>query len=125
MVDTASLRVVFVVVAVCAFVLFYQACWRPTRAHYSGWWCIALVLFGASSGSYLFDGTDAQVVMNPVGNICGVLGTMCVWASARSLSRRRLPVWWFAGPRWWSVPPRSSTTPPTTSGPADRSSCWG
>lgn len=98
MVDTASLRVVFVIVAVGAFILFYKACWRPTRSHYSGWWCIALVFVSASAACFLFNGTAAQVVANPTGNILGVLGTMCVWASARSLSRRTRPPWWFLVP---------------------------
>lgn len=97
MLDTFTLRVVFAVVAACALILFYRATYQPTRSRYAGWWCVALLAFGISPALFLFNGTDAQVIANPMGSVFGVLGAVCVWASARSLLQRDLPWWVFVG----------------------------
>ncbi|MEQ6902128.1 GGDEF domain-containing protein [Nocardioides sp. YIM 152588] len=91
MLDTETLRVVFVVVAACATVLFSVAAYGASRARYGVWWCAAMLFAAAGSGLYLFNGTDLQVVANPSGNAVGVLSTMCIWGSARSLAGRSLP----------------------------------
>lgn len=95
MLDTFTLRVVFVVLALCALLLFLPATLPPVRSRYAAWWCLALLGFGAGSALFMLNGTAAQVVANPMGNVVGVAGAVCMWAGARSLAPRRLPpaVW--------------------------------
>lgn len=93
MLDTATLRVAFGVVGFCVVVLFYGVTYRTTRAPYSGWWCVSLVLFLASALLFLFNGTSLQVVANPLGNTLAVLGAGFVWVAARSLRGASAP-WW-------------------------------
>ena len=95
MLDTASLRVSFAVVALTMLALFYFVTYRSTRSAYSAWWCAALGLFVCGASAYLFNGTANQVWANPLGNVLVVAGAACVWAGARSL--------WTASPRWWQV----------------------
>lgn len=93
MLDTATLRVAFGVVGLCVLVLFYGVTYRTTRSAYSGWWCASLGLFLVSALLFLFNGTAAQVVANPMGNTLAVLGAAFVWAAARSLRGATLPRW--------------------------------
>ncbi|HYG94216.1 MAG TPA: GGDEF domain-containing protein [Nocardioides sp.] len=88
--DTATLRVAFGVVAICVLLLFYGVTYRTTRSPYSGWWCVSLALFIASSGLFLLNDTPVQVVANPAGNALAVLGAAGVWAAAASLRGRSL-----------------------------------
>ncbi|KRC46314.1 MULTISPECIES: GGDEF domain-containing protein [unclassified Nocardioides] len=92
MLDTFTLRVAFGLIAACVLVLFYAATYRPTRSAYSGWWCVSLACFVTGALLYLCNGTPLQVVANPMGNTAGVLGAGGVWAAARSLRGRAVPV---------------------------------
>ena len=91
--DTATLRVAFGVLGLCVVVLSYGVTYRTTRSSYSGWWCVSLGLFFVSALLFLGNGTDVQVVANPLGNTLAVLGAGCVWAAARSLHGRPT-AWW-------------------------------
>lgn len=95
MLDTASLRVAFAVVALTMLALFYFVTYRSTRSAYSAWWCAALASFVSGASLYLFNGTVHQVWANPLGNAVVVLGAGAVWAGARSL--------WSASPPWWQI----------------------
>jgi diguanylate cyclase (GGDEF)-like protein len=95
MLDAASLRVAFAVVALTLFILFYLVTYRRTRSAYSGWWCAAIALFLVGSSAYLLNGTAHQVWANPLGNVLAVLGAASVWAGARTL---RAPA-----PKPWQV----------------------
>lgn len=92
MLDTASLRVAFAVVALAVLVLFYCATYRRSRSAFTRWWIVSLLLFIGSAGLFLLNGTPVQVVANPTGNAAGVAGACTVWAAARSLRGR--PVRW-------------------------------
>lgn len=91
--DTVTLRVAFGVLGLCVVVLSYGVTYRTTRSSYSGWWCVSLGLFFVSALLFLANGTDVQVVANPMGNTLAVLGAGCVWAAARSLHGRST-AWW-------------------------------
>ena len=88
MLDTASLRVAFAVVALAVLVLFYFATYRRSRSAFTGWWILSLLLFVGSAALFLLNGTPAQVVANPAGNTAAVAGAATVWAAARSLRGR-------------------------------------
>ncbi|WP_104179265.1 GGDEF domain-containing protein [Arthrobacter sp. B0490] len=90
--DTTTLRIAFGAIAVTLFVLFYTVSFRQTRSAYSAWWCAAVALFFTGSFSFLLDGTAHQVWANPLGNTLLVLGTVSVWAGARTL-RTSKPAW--------------------------------
>lgn len=96
--DTATLRVAFVVLAVTLMVLFYFVAFRSSRSAYCGWWCAALGLFLGGSAAYLFDGTNQQVWANPLGSTLLVAGTSCVWAGTRSLRAQSIAVLAFVAP---------------------------
>ena len=85
MLETASLRVAFGVVALTLLVLFYFVSYRSSRSSYCGWWCAALGLFLAGSALYLLDGTSQQVWANPLGSTLLVGGACSVWAGTRAL----------------------------------------
>ncbi|GAC1486512.1 MAG: hypothetical protein NVS2B15_01020 [Pseudarthrobacter sp.] len=91
--DTATLRIAFGVMAVMLELLYYFFAYRPTRAPYCGWWCVALALFLAGALAFLLDGTPHQQWANPLGNVLLVSGAVSVWLSACSL-RRALPRPW-------------------------------
>lgn len=95
--DTATLRMAFGLMALVLVVLFYFSAYRVTRSPYSGWWCLALVFFLAGSACFLLDGTAHQVWANPVGNVLLVHGGVAVWAGARSLRTVPPPKWAFTG----------------------------
>jgi diguanylate cyclase (GGDEF)-like protein len=95
MLDTASLRVTFGVVALTMLALFYFVTYRSTRSAYSAWWCAALGMFVSGASLYLFNGTVNQVWANPLANVLVVSGAAAVWAGARSL--------WTSSPAWWQV----------------------
>jgi len=95
MLDTASLRVAFGLVALTMLALFYLVTYRSTRSAYSAWWCTALGMFVGGASLYLFNGTVNQVWANPLANVLVVLGAGAVWAGARSL--------WTDSPPWWQV----------------------
>lgn len=81
--DTTTLRIAFGLMALALVVLFYFSAYRVTRAHYSGWWCLALVFFLTGSACFLLNKTAHQVWANPSGNVLLVLGAVAVWAGAR------------------------------------------
>lgn len=89
MLETASLRVAFGVVALTLLVLFYFVSYRSSRSAYCGWWCAALGLFLAGSALYLMDGTSQQVWANPLGSTLLVAGACSVWAGTRALRLKR------------------------------------
>jgi diguanylate cyclase (GGDEF)-like protein len=91
--DTATLRVAFSVMALVMGILFYFSAFRSTRSAYSAWWCVALLLFLAGAASFLLDGTPHQVWANPLGNVLLVSGVASVWAAARSLRMLKCNVW--------------------------------
>jgi diguanylate cyclase (GGDEF)-like protein len=95
--DTATLRIAFGLMALVLVFLFYFSAYRITRSPYSGWWCLALVFFLAGSACFLLDGTPHQVWANPVGNVLLVHGGVAVWAGARSLRTVPPPKWAFTG----------------------------
>lgn len=95
--DTATLRVAFGVMALVLGLLFYFSSYRYTRSPYSGWWCLALVFFLAGSAAFLLDGTPHQWWANPLGNVLLVHGGVAVWAGARSLRDVRPQRWVFTG----------------------------
>ncbi|WP_434993313.1 GGDEF domain-containing protein [Arthrobacter sp. Ld5] len=90
--DITTLRVAFGAVAITLLVLFYTVAFRQTRSAYSAWWCAAILFFCAGSSGYLLDGTQHQVWANPAANTLSVLGTVSVWAGARTLRSSR-PGW--------------------------------
>jgi diguanylate cyclase (GGDEF)-like protein len=91
--DTATLRVAFSLMALVMGILFYFSAFRTTRSAYSGWWCVALLLFLAGSASFLLNGTPHQVWAYPLGNVLLVAGVASVWAAARSLRMLKCNVW--------------------------------
>lgn len=95
--DTATLRIAFGLMALVLVVLFYFSAYRVTRSPYSGWWCLALVFFLVGSACFLLDGTAHQVWANPAGNVLLVHGGVAVWAGARSLRTVPPPKWAFTG----------------------------
>ncbi|WP_139981738.1 GGDEF domain-containing protein [Nocardioides litoris] len=97
MLDVATLRVAFGVVAVAVLVLFYVATYRTSHSAYSGWWCVSLALFIAGASLYLADGTRLQVVANPAGNALTTAGAGAVWAGTRSLRGQRVRWRWLVG----------------------------
>nr|WP_284978527.1 GGDEF domain-containing protein [Arthrobacter sp. fls2-241-R2A-200] len=102
MLDTATLRVAFGAIALTLFLLFYGVIYRRTRAPYSGWWSLALLLFPFGAAGYLLDGTTQQVWANPAANSLLVAGAASVWAAARSLSK--------ASPKRWLILPGPAVT---------------
>ncbi|MGY3381645.1 diguanylate cyclase (GGDEF)-like protein [Arthrobacter sp. TE12231] len=95
MLDTATLRVALALVDLTLLMLFYFITFRRTRSAYSGWWCMALLLFLVGNAAYLLDGTVYQAWSNPAGNVLLVAGAASIWAGARSL---RAP-----SPRPWQL----------------------
>ncbi|WP_104045597.1 GGDEF domain-containing protein [Arthrobacter sp. ZGTC412] len=95
--DTATLRIAFGLMALVLVLLFYFSAYRTTRSPYSGWWCLALVFFLSGSACFLLDRTPHQVWANPLGNVLLVHGGIAVWAGARSLRTVPPPKWAFTG----------------------------
>jgi diguanylate cyclase (GGDEF)-like protein len=95
--DTATLRIAFGLMALVLVLLFYFSAYRITRSPYSGWWCLALIFFLAGSACFLLDRTPHQVWANPLGNVLLVHGGVAVWAGARSLRTIPPPKWAFTG----------------------------
>jgi diguanylate cyclase (GGDEF)-like protein len=93
MLDTASLRVSFALVAFTLLALFYLVTYRTSRSAYAAWWCVALAMFLSGASAYLLNGTEHQVWANPLGNVLVVTGAGCVWAGSRSLRNLALPSW--------------------------------
>jgi diguanylate cyclase (GGDEF)-like protein len=93
-VDIATLRTTFSVMAGVLVVLFFIGAYLPTRAPFSGWWTLALLLFVLSAAAYLADGTAAQAVFNPLGNGFAVAGAEMTWCGARSLRTDPIPRRW-------------------------------
>jgi diguanylate cyclase (GGDEF)-like protein len=85
MLDTGTLRVALALVDLTLLMLFYFITFRRTRSAYSGWWCMALLLFLVGNAAYLLDGTAHQVWANPSGNVLLVAGAASIWAGGRSL----------------------------------------
>jgi len=95
-VDTASVRLAFIVAAVTMLLLFYFVTFRRTRSEFSAWWCIALLLFLGGSAAYLLDGSDQQWWANPLGSVLLVSGSASTWAGARTLRATRPALWLLA-----------------------------
>jgi diguanylate cyclase (GGDEF)-like protein len=95
--DTATLRIAFGLMALVLVFLFYFSAYRTTRSPYSGWWCLALIFFLSGSACFLLDRTPQQVWANPLGNVLLVHGGVAVWAGARSLRTVPPPKWAFTG----------------------------
>ncbi|WP_026539528.1 GGDEF domain-containing protein [Arthrobacter sp. 9MFCol3.1] len=95
MLDTATLRVALALVDLTLLMLFYFITFRRTRSPYSGWWCMALLLFLVGNAAYLLSGTVHQVWANPAGNVLLVAAAASIWAGGRSL---RAP-----SPRPWQL----------------------
>ncbi|WP_458780396.1 GGDEF domain-containing protein [Arthrobacter sp. D3-16] len=95
--DTATLRIAFGLMALVLVFLFYFSAYRITRSPYSGWWCLALIFFLMGAACFLLDGTAHQVWANPAGNVLLVHGGVAVWAGARSLRTVPPPKWAFTG----------------------------
>lgn len=95
MLDLATLRAAFSVVALTLAVLIYLITFRSTHSAYSAWWCTAIALFLTGSAAYLLDGSPLQQWANPLGNTLLVMGAVSVWAGARSLRT--------SGPRMWQL----------------------
>jgi diguanylate cyclase (GGDEF)-like protein len=91
--DTATLRVAFAVVAFTLGILFYLVEFRTTRSPYSAWWCVSLAFFLAGSAALLLGGTSYRWWANPAGNALLVAGASAIWASARFLRALRSPAW--------------------------------
>ncbi|WP_052273791.1 GGDEF domain-containing protein [Arthrobacter sp. L77] len=87
--DITTLRVAFGAVAITLLVLFYTVAFRQTRSAYSAWWCAAILFFCIGSSIHLLDGTHHQVWANPAANTLSVMGTVSVWAGARTLRTGR------------------------------------
>ena len=85
MLDTATLRVALALVDLTLLMLFYFITFRRTRSPYSGWWCMALLLFLVGNAAYLMDGTVHQGWAIPAGNVLLVAGAASIWAGGRSL----------------------------------------
>ena len=96
MLDIATLRVALAVVDLTLLLLFYFITFRRTRSTYSGWWCVALLMFLSGNAAYLFDGTPHQVWTNPLGNVLLVAGAASIWAGARSLRTTVTNIWYLA-----------------------------
>ncbi len=90
--DTTTLRIAFGAIAITLFVLFYTVSFRQTRSAYSAWWCAAVAFFFTGTFRFLLDGTVHQAWANPLGNTLLVMGTVSVWAGARTL-RTSNPGW--------------------------------
>lgn len=95
--DTATLRIAFGVMALVLGLLFYFSSYRTTRSPYSGWWCLALVFFLGGSAAFLLNGTSHQWWANILGNVLLVHGGVAVWAGARSLREVAPKRWLFTG----------------------------
>jgi diguanylate cyclase (GGDEF)-like protein len=95
--DTATLRIAFGLMALALGLLFYFSAYRTTRSPYSGWWCLALVFFLFGSAALLFNGTAHQWWATPLGNVLLVHGGVAVWAGARSLRAVPKRRWVFSG----------------------------
>ena len=95
--DTATLRIAFGVMALVLGLLFYFSSYRTTRSPYSGWWCLALVFFLGGTAAFLLNGTGHQWWANTLGNVLLVHGGVAVWAGARSLREVPPKHWVFAG----------------------------
>ncbi|MCE3292014.1 MAG: hypothetical protein K0Q84_951 [Arthrobacter sp.] len=91
--DTATLRVAFAVMALALGLLFYFSAYRHTRSPYSGWWCLALLLFLGGSACFLLNGTPHQWWANTLGNVLLVAGAGSAWAGARSLRTPQYNFW--------------------------------
>lgn len=96
MLDTATLRVDLAVVDLTLLLLFYFITFRRTRSAYSGWWCLALLMFLSGNAAYLLDGTPHQIWSNPLGNVLLVAGAASIWAGARSLRTTSPKIWYLA-----------------------------
>jgi diguanylate cyclase (GGDEF)-like protein len=96
MLDIATLRVALAVVDLTLLLLFYFITFRRTRSTYSGWWCVALLMFLSGNAAYLLDGTPHQVWTNPLGNVLLVAGAASIWAGARSLRTTVTNIWYLA-----------------------------
>ncbi|WP_084078369.1 diguanylate cyclase [Demequina sp. NBRC 110057] len=93
MLDVTTLRIALGVVSLTVLVLFWAAVYRPTRSPFAGWWTMSLAWSTLSPLLLLFNGTPAQVVLNPASNVIAVWAGVSVWWATRSLRGSRVPVW--------------------------------
>lgn len=97
MLDIDTMRVAEACVAITVFVLVLFGTFRVTRAPFSGWWSLALLLSGATSVVLLVDGERHTLWGAVLSNAISVAGAACVWAAARSLRGGRPSRWWIVG----------------------------
>lgn len=90
MLDIETLRLTLGSLSLVVLTLFYAGVYRPTRSAFAGWWSLSLVCSFASPGLLLLNGTEFQVIANPLSSLVTVLGCSFVWFATRSL--RDLPV---------------------------------
>ncbi|WP_062517381.1 GGDEF domain-containing protein [Demequina gelatinilytica] len=89
MLDPLTLRVAMTAVAATLLVLSYTGVYLRDRSRFAAWWSASLVAVATSTTLYLLNGSEAQSFSVPLANALGVLGAVCTWAAARSLSGRR------------------------------------
>jgi len=90
MLDIETLRLTLGSLSLVVLMLFYVGVYRPTRSSFAGWWSLSLVSSFVSPGLLLLNGTELQVIANPLSSLVTVFGCTCVWFATRSL--RDLPV---------------------------------
>ena len=95
MFDIETLRFILAVLSLLVLLLFYAGVYRPTRSAFAGWWSLALLTAAVSPLLLLFNGTEIQVVANPLSNCITAVGTTFIWFATRSL-RGLSPLPWIA-----------------------------
>jgi len=95
MFDIETLRFILAVLSLLVLLLFYAGVYRPTRSAFAGWWSLALLAAAVSPLLLLFNGTEIQVVANPLSNCITAVGTTFIWFATRSL-RGLSPLPWIA-----------------------------
>ncbi|WP_061965796.1 GGDEF domain-containing protein [Demequina aurantiaca] len=93
MFDIETLRFTLGVLSCLVLVLFYAGVYRPTRSSFAGWWSLALLSSAVSPALLLLNGTDAQVIANPLSSLITTVGGASVWFATRSV-RGLAPVPW-------------------------------
>src|SRR6187431_2536192 len=84
------------VVSLMVLALFYLGVYRPTHSPFTGWWTISLTCAAMSSILLLANGSELQVITNPLSTAVGSVGALCVWFATRSLRHKRSPAWLIA-----------------------------
>ncbi|MFV0285777.1 MAG: GGDEF domain-containing protein [Demequina sp.] len=93
MLDVMTLRITLGIVTLTVLVLFWAAVYLPTRSPFAGWWTMALAWSTLSPVLLLFNGSPAQVVLNPTSNVLSAWAGLSVWWATRSMRDREPPSW--------------------------------